>query len=556
MSQYEDELVGDILNEYNARKNNRCTFEGHWQEVAELVAPSFINTFFDWGEMIPGSKKTEKQIDAKAMVALGRFGAIVDSLLTPRNSTWHGLEASDPVLNKNRNVKMWFEDTTRRLFKTLRYAPTANFSSQNQQLFKSLGAFGTGPMFVDRLYSMDGTKGFRYKCMALGNVYISENHQGIVDGVVRRFKLTARQAMQRAEWDATLPQAIKDKAKTAPEHRFSFLQCVKPRTDYNPERLDAKGKMFGSYYISLDYKKLLSEGGYNTFPMPTSRYEQDPEEAYGRGPAMQVLPAIKTKNVEKRILLKQGHRSVDQVLLMHDDGLAAFSLKPGAQNPGTVNADGKPLVVPLPGGSVQIGLEMMQEEDQLIDSAFLVDLFKLLLDDPKIFTATQVTEMIAQRGILISPTVGRQQSEYLGPLIDRELDLGADMGLFLPMPPELIEAKGDYSVVYTSPLARAARAEEVAGLQRSLERALNVVNITQNPAPLDHFDWDTIIPEAAEIDGVPTRWMRDPRMIDAIRTGRQQVKQAAMENQAAPGAAALIKAQAMAGGGKQKATAR
>jgi len=552
MTSYEDDIVDGILREYAARKLRRYTTEGHWQEVAELVAPSFINTFFEWGEMVPGMKKTEKQIDSKAALALSRFGAIMDSLLTPRNSKWHGLEASDPVLNKNRNVKLWFEDTTRRLFK-YRYAPTANYSSQNQQIYRSLGAFGTGPMFIDRLYSMDGTKGFRYKCMSLGNVYISENHQGVVDGFIRRLKLTARQAMQRADWAATLPQQIKDAAEKDPEKRWVFLHCVKPRTDYNPERLDAKGKLFGSYYISLDLKKLLSEGGYNTFPMPTTRYEQDPEEEYGRGPAMQVLPSIKTKNTEKRIILKQGHRAVDQVLLMHDDGLAAFSLKPGSMNPGTVSSDGRPLVVPLPGGNVQVGLEMMQEEDQIIDSAFLVDLFKLLLDDPKIFTATQVTEMIAQRGILISPTVGRQQSEYLGPKIDRELDLGSDMGLFLPMPPELIEAKGDYSVVYTSPLARAARAEEVAGLQRSIERALAVVNVTQNPAPLDHYDWDVIIPEAAEIDGVPQRWMRDKAMVEQIRTARQKVKQAQMEIQAAPGAAALQKSNAIAQGAKQKA---
>jgi len=41
--------------------------------------------------MVPGMKKTEKQIDSKAALALSRFGAIMDSLLTPRNSKWHGL---------------------------------------------------------------------------------------------------------------------------------------------------------------------------------------------------------------------------------------------------------------------------------------------------------------------------------------------------------------------------------------------------------------------------------------------------------------------------------
>jgi hypothetical protein len=231
---------------------------------------------------------------------------------------------------------------------------------------------------------------------------------------------------------------------------------VKPRLTYDPDRLDVAGKRYGSYYILRDTKTLLSEGGYSSFPLPVARYDLTAEEVYARGPAMMALPAIKTLNDEKKLLLKQGHRALDAPLLMHDDGIASFSMKAGAMNPNTVSADGKPLVIPMPASNVQVGLELMAVEDADIDSAFLVDLFKLLLDDPKVFSATQVVEMAAQKGILIAPTIGGQQSGYLGPMIDREIDLAAEMGLLLPMPPQLVEARGEYEVVYTSPLSRAA----------------------------------------------------------------------------------------------------
>src|SRR4029077_1707786 len=105
---------------------------------------------------------------------------------------------------------------------------------------------------------------------------------------------------------------------------------------------------------------------------------------------------------------------------------------------------------------------MMAEERTLIGDAFLVTLFQILTETPQM-TATEVIERTNEKGILLAPTVGRQQSEYLGPMIERELDVLGAQGLLPPMPPRLKEAKGEYQVVYTSPFSRAMRAQEAAG---------------------------------------------------------------------------------------------
>lgn len=519
----------------------RNNFAAQWEEVASLVLPSHRNTFMFGTGDFPGTKKTEAQVDASGMIALHRFAAICDSLLTPRNSRWHTLSANDDYVMKDRATRLWFEDTTKRLFR-YRYDPSANFASQNQANFEQLGAFGTMGMFIDRLYSPNGKKGLRYRSIPMGELFLFENHQGLVDEFIRWFRMTAEQAYSM--WPDKFPEKLKEPLLKGSLQRYDFLHHVHPRRDYDPQRLDARGKLFQSVYVCMDSRTVLQEGGYSSFPAPISRYSQAPGEVYGRGPAMIVLPSLKTLNAEKRTFLKQGHRAADPVLLTADDGLIdGVSLRPGALNKGGVNSDGKPLVQVLPTGNIQISEEMMGVERGIVNDAFLVSLFQILEETPQM-SATEVIERVNEKGILIAPTMGRQQSEYLGPMIDRELDLLADMGLLAPMPPRLREAQGAYSVVYTSPLSRAARSQETAGFLRTIESVKELVNITQDPSLLDPFNFDTAIPEIAEQQAVPESWMASPAQVEQKRANRAQQQQIQQQIQAAPAQAAMMKAEA------------
>lgn len=533
----EQNIADEILSEYEQLSAERSNFENQWKEIAERVIPAQRDMFDSKGTKTEqGRKKSEFLFDSTAAIALNRFTAILDSLLTPRNQTWHRIEASDPYLNKSREVMLWFEEVNRLLFK-YRYSPKANFASQNQQNYASLGAYGSGCMFVDKL--IDPTeKGLRYRNIHLGEIYFVENHQGIVDKAIRHFPMTVRQALQK--WGDKCPDRIKNSTRL--EETFFFLHCVKPRHDKDPYRVDYKGMDFQSHYICTEGKKLVGEGGYTTFPYAISRYEQHSGEVYGRSPAMSVLPAIKTLNEEKKTLLKQGHRAVDPVLLVHDDGvLDGFDLAPGAVNYGGVSSEGRPMVHTLPTGNVAVGKDMMDDERVVINDAFLITIFQILTETPAM-SATEVLERTKEKGILLAPTIGRQQSEYLGPMIEREIDVLVEQRLLPPMPQVLREAGGEFQIVYDSPLSRAQRAEEAAGLMRTVETALNVVNVTQNPEPLDFFDWDTIIPEVAKIQGVPVRWMKSMDSVMAVRQSRAEQAQQQTLIQAAPGAAAMMKA--------------
>jgi len=542
-----DELAHELCREFDEVSGKRTIFERYWEDVAQKVLPYYSTSFYSQGNTVPGQKRNLEQYDVTANAALWKFGAAMESMLTPASSKWHRLRATDPNLMKIREVQMWFDIVNDALFH-YRYSPNSAFQSNQHDGYISLGAFGSSGLFIDEFNdpTQPGMKGLRYRHIHLGELFFATNHQGQIDKVFRRFKMSLRQIAQK--WGAdVLPDGLQSRLKDKPEEEYFVLHVVKPNTQYEPHRIDVKGKRFSSHYVLKDQKKILHEGGYRCFPYATSRYITAPGEIYGRSPAMNVLPSIQVLNEEKKTIIKQGHRIVDPVLLAHDDGVInGFSIKPGDINYGAVSSEGRPLVHALPTGNIAIGKELMDDERSAINDAFLVTLFQILVDTPQM-TATEVLERAREKGALLSPTMGRFQSESLGPQIQREFDLLMFQGL-IPKPPQvLIEAKAEYKVEYDAPLNRAMRSDTAAGAMRTFQWAAEIAAQTQDPSVLDWFDVDTIIPDLADINNMPYRYIKDPAAVAAIRQQRQQDKQAQQISDALPGMAQMAKAVAPQG---------
>lgn len=536
--EYEKKLTEELVRNFNQLRGDRGNWENHWEEIAARIYPMHKNLFQGNLAMLnsQGDKRNQEILDSTGVIALQRFGAILDSLLTPRNSFWHQLTTDNPILKKDKNTMDWFQKATEIIFRE-RYSPKANFSAQNQNVYKSLGGYGTGALFIDDLA---GEKGLRYRNCHLSEIFLQENHQGMIDRVCRHFMLTARQALQM--FGDSCPDMIRKRAADTPEAPYFFLHWVLPRMDRDPERKDFKGMQYASYYISLEGRKLLKEGGYETFPYAISRYEQSPQEAYGRSPAMDVLPAIKTLNKQKELVLKQGQLAVDPVILLSDDGIMdGASIESGTHISGAISADGRPLLQTLPAGRVDIGKDLMDDERQLINDTFLVTLFQILVETPEM-TATEVAERTREKGILLAPTVGRQQSEYLGPMIEREIDILSRQGRLPPMPQLLRDAAGEYTIMYDSPITRTQKAEWVAGSMRAVEMALNVASQMQDPTKLFYFNWDEIIPRSAEIQGTPSTWMNSPEVVAQMMNAHKQQQETQQQIDALPAVAGLMKA--------------
>jgi hypothetical protein len=536
------QLAGELVREFTQLEFKRGIWEKHWEEVAQKVLPYYSTSFYTQGNTVPGAKRNQEQYDVTANAALWKFAAAMESMLTPANNKWHKLRHPDMNVMKNRDVQLWFDQVNNAMFH-YRYSPHSGYQANQHDGYVSLGAFGTSALFTDEFSdpTHPKTKGLRYRNVHLGELFFAANFQGQVDKVYRRFKMTIRQIAQKWGVDS-LPLGYKERLKTKPEDELTILHIVKPREAWDQKALSSKQYRFASYYVLRESQHLLHEGGYRCIPYSTARYITAPGELYGRSPAMNVLPAINVLNEEKKTLIKQGHRAVDPVLLAHDDGvLDGLSLKPGAVNYGAVTSDGRPLVHTLPTGNVAIGKELMDDERMAINDAFLVTLFQILVQTPQM-TATEVLERAREKGALLSPTMGRFQSESIGPQIEREFDLLLWQGLIPPPPPALQEAGAEYKVEYDAPLNRAMRADEAAGTMRTFQWAAEIAAQTQDPTVMDYFDVDAIIPELMQINGAPFRFSRSPEQVAQLRASRQQATQDQQLIQALPGMAAMAKA--------------
>jgi len=525
-------------------RRKRSQWETQWEEVAERLLPAHKQTFHSRGltnAFTPGRKNQEEVFDSTPALALQRFSAVIESLVTPQSATWHRVVPGEPRLRNNRRVRLYMDELNALLFRH-RYRPAANFVGQSQKTYTGYGAYGNGLLFVD---GQEDGSGLRYRNLHLGETYLVENHQGIVDAFYRAFHLEAQQIVSMFDQDGdTVPDNVKRAARDANRagEEFEVVHVVSPRARFDPERVDALGMPWESLHFLPNDNAVLRESGFRRFPLAVARFAQFTNETYGRGPAQIVLPAIKVLNQEKKTVIKQGHRIVDPVLLAHDDGVVGtFSLRPGAINAGGVNSQGRPLVQPLPVGNIAVGQELMADERAIINDAFLLTLFQILVDTPQM-TATEVLERAREKGMLIAPTAGRLQAEFLGPMIERELGVLFDQGLLPPPPPVLLETGGEFQIEYDNPLSRMTRAENAAGFMRSLDTALNFVQITQDLSSLDWFNLDVAMPAIQDINGAPTSWTRSFEEVQAIRAERARLEEEQRVVQAAPQLAGAAKA--------------
>lgn len=523
-------MDGDsLMRRHDALVSYRQPWEPMWERVSRLVLPR-ANEWEGWTQ---GQQRNLQQYDSFPMGALDKFAAAIEAGLMPRQSIWHYLSTGVDELDEQRDVKIYLEDLNRLLWRA-RYSPLGNFTAQAHEVRLSLGLLGTGPMLIEQ--AKNG--GIRYRAIHLSEIWIDENADGVVDTVHRKFELSARQAVQM--FGADTPDKVLKKYNDGHIHeRFEFLHCVAPREDYEQGRLDMKGMPIAGYYVFCETKEVVREDGYYEMPYVVPRYSVSTRERYGRSPAVMRLPDISMLNEMKRTMIEAANMAVDPPSLTADD-ISEFDLQPGTVNPGTVDDNGRPRVIPFQSGIAPgIGLDMMADTRDQIDDGFLGLYFRVLLENPNM-TATQAMLIAQQQGQMTTPVIGRLQSEWLAPMIRRESAILYRQGKHPTMPPALREylreEKRPLEIDYVSPLTRAARAEELIGIARSFEMLAPVAQF--DPTVYEGIKGREIAKLTFEVNGVSPKVLATDEEMEA-----KQQRDAAMAEMGAILEAAPIAAQ-------------
>jgi len=521
-----------LMQRHDTLVSYRSPWEPLWERVSQLVLPRAN----DFGGFSNGQQRNLQQYDSFPMGALDKFAAAIEAGLMPRQSIWHYLSTGIDELDEQREVKIYLEELNRLLWRA-RYSPLGNFTAQAHEVRLSLGLFGTGPMLIEQ--GKNG--GIKYRAIHLSETWIDESADGVVDTVHRKFELSARQAVQMFA-EKTPDKVLKQYNAGKIHERFEFLHCVAPREDYEQGRLDMQGMPIAGYYVFCDDKQVVREDGYYETPYVVPRYSVSTRERYGRSPAVMRLPDISMLNEMKRTMIEAAAMAVDPPSLTADD-VSEFDLQAGTINPGTLDENGRPRVVPYQSGTQPgIGLDLMAATRDQIDDGFLGLYFRVLLENPNM-TATQAMLIAQQQGQMTTPVIGRLQSEWLAPMIRRESAILYRQGKHPEMPPALSEYLEDeqspLEIEYVSPLTRAARAEELIGIARSFEMLAPIAQI--DPTVFKGINGREIAKLTFDVNGVSPKIMATDEEMKAKKQQDEAMAEMAALLEAAPIAAQTAK---------------
>ena len=510
-----------IIEEQARMKQQRQPFETLQRECAELLLPRQSN-FDNIGRYNQGANLQTRIFDEYAQQALEQGVSIFEGYVMPRGQIWQRWEFADEDLMKSQANREWCDRKNMQLFR-LRNDPKSGFTGQTHESVASLFAFGMQSMWIDlRRDIQKKVIGLSYQSEFIGEIFVKEDHQGLISIVHHVFQWQARKA--DAKWGVNAPPAVKAAMKANDGDRMiEFIHRIEPNREYDPERIDEKGKPWRGCYLCVPDNKIFETGGYFSMPRIVSRFINAPNEEYGRCPAFTILPAIRATQQMMLDLMAASELKAMPPLAAHDDMMdqtvryAAREITYGA-----LDSRGNRRLVPLiEGADMSDSFALLEKLHGHIDRAFFVDMLQIRNDMKSHVTDSQLYQREEEKGMLLAP-LANQETEWLSLMLDRELSLMEEAGMMDDMPGEIaeaVEAGVGLRVMYDNGLTRAQEAGAAAGYFRMQEQFAGLFQA--DPTTLQQFQqkypFDKVLDHMGRINGVPAAW-------EATDDERQEIK--------------------------------
>ena len=512
-------------------QTKRQVWESHWQEVADYMLPrkSDVNT-----ERSRGDKRNIKIYDATAVHSLELLASSLHGMLTSAAQRWFQLRYKEALLNESDEAKEWLEDAMDKMYIAI---SRSNFQTEIFENYHDLIAFGTSCLFIEE----DKDDIVRFSARHIKEIYITENEKGFVDTIYRKFKLTAKAALEKFGKE-NVSRDLAVKFTKAPFDDVEIVHVVRPRSVFDPNKLDKQNMPFQSVYMEYETGHIISIGGFREFPYVVPRYLKASNEIYGRSPGMNSLPDVKVLNTMVKVSLKAAQKQVDPPLLVPDDAM----ILPVRTAPGSLNyyrSGSRDRIESLNiGANNPLGLNMEDQRRRSISRTFHVD--QLLIQENRTMTATEVMQRNQEKMKILGPVIGRLQQELLQPLIIRVFNIMLRNKQFLPAPEILVNQEVD--IEYVSPVAVAQKGSQLESIMRGLEIFGSVAQI----APVtDYIDENGLVKQIINILGLPAKMIKSDKQVQELRAVRQeqqaaqaQMQQEMMQSEQARNAAPLVQA--------------
>lgn len=510
-------LAESIISRQAALESDAAMTRTLWQEASDYIMPRRGQITV---KTAPGQDQTSQIFDTTASESNLIFAAGMLSQVVPPGEIWARIEPA--AKDASELEKQWFYDCTQKIMEAI-YG--SNFYLTIHEAFLDAGCFNTSAVYLEQ-----GKRSFlNFVHFPVGTYVCSEDNEGRIDTVFRKWQWSARQAEQqwgKAKLGKLVNDALSSQNPTDPDKKFWFIHAVYPRREgeYKEGLVDASMRPVASCFVCIEDKHLVEEGGFYEMPTAVARVMKSNGEVYGRGPGLDLLPEIKLVNRMEYDLLLALEKEVNPGWLMPEDSSYRPDNRPnGVTYWDATNQANKPEVIQR-NARIDLGEQKTEQKRERIRRGFFVDMFQML-NRPEVLTgdktAFQIAEMLQEKLLLFAPFFARTTQEKLTPLLERVFAMMLREGLFDPPP---VEMGQEYKITYTSKIAMAIKAAQDNAV-------VDMLQLCSLMAPFDQsvpmvLKWRDAYRQMARNRGVPANMMRPDEEIDEMVAQMQQAASA------------------------------
>lgn len=394
-----------------------------------------------------GQRKNRMLFDSTAEEGAKQFASRIQGSLLPSWMQWMNLTAGGDIPEDEKEaVNKQLKDSTDTFFNHLNHS---NFDTEITPSLLDL-SIGTGALLVEE-NDFDENSAFKFTNMPLAEISIEKPARGAIKNVWRKQKVEAGNIL--VTWpNAELPKELKKLADEKPESEVEII---------NGFLINNKTKKYDQ--VVIWEKSLIFTQSFNQKRLIVFRWSVTPGESYGRGPAIEKLPDIKTANKIVELRLGNGALQMSGVYTARSDGMFnphTARISPGAIIPVMSNDNANPTIRALtPSGNINITREDLEDARNAIKKAFFSEPQGDLSDPVRSATENVLRnqEFLKQSGAQI----GRLKTELVEPLVAAGVDILIERGKIAELK---VDGK-DVTMKQTSPLAKAEDLENFQNTQ-------------------------------------------------------------------------------------------
>jgi len=533
----------EIVRRYEQVKSARSTVEETWDAVARYIAP-YRGRFFEDSKSEHAVQWRHRHVfDSTAVMAAKTLASHIHGSLTSPALQWFTLEYRDKNLRKDKEAQAWLEACSAAVYSALQ---ESNFNLEASEAYLDMVLYGTAAIVHEEAGQGPDWGGFTFSAVPVKEVFFEPDHLGNVYAFYRLLRWKPSAIIAKFGMD-NVPETVRAAHDRDPDTALDVVFAIYPRTGARDgqvrEVMAPKARRYGYQYVLRQGAELIGEeGGYYEMPAFLPRWSKTSESQWGNSPSMVALPDVLTLNWLAKMTLDACDKVIDPPQKMNE-GAIIGELANHARGL-TIMRDINeisPLNVPI-----RFDVADMKTADlrQAIKSYFHVT--DLELKESPAMTATEVRVRYEQMQKFLAPTLGRLESDFLNPLIERAFSMMLRAGQLGPVPDIVKQTNAQWDVKYTGPLAMAQRSDRATAIQSWVGNLAAMAEVL--PEMLDVVDSVKIARELGTLLGVPASVMRSDAEVRDMREARQEAQQrmAEAEIEAAEGQAAEAQANGVA----------